>query len=1325
MKKRGMKTVGRLAGLVLSASAVGAICGSAAGSPIRGAWSEDLRSQSSIVDEGASPESGSVLEALLRASDRRAELEGKDSAAERDRLMAQLRIATHCFVENPTPEQLENIVTMYGALPPGLVMARGLNNRFFTGTDIWSGEPAVGVPAVTIPVDPTILGPATRIRLTYSFPADGVPWGTGGQTNDLGQQLRDMFPESGVDRGRELIRQAIAQWTLACAVTYEELNDNNEPLNNGPSTPPTSLLLGNGDIRLGAFAQSTGSGVLAYNFLPGSGGDMAINSSFFPQYRLQVSNNFRLFRNALAHEHGHGLGFLHSVPCSQTKLLEPFSSSVYDGPQIDDLRGAQQMYGDRFAPNHTSATAYNLTSDYGPLSNAAGDMGVSVREQNLSTNGPAIRSDSSTNPTGEDWFQFRLDSNQPVRITVRPTGGTYSNGPQTLDMTDDACAGEIIALEAAQSAGNLNFQLYRAVDLSTVLGGAGQSAVEGQLEQVQFASGTFFGPLLANTYLLRVWDAGAAVAQPKPVQLYDLEIRVGSPTTAAQQFKYPPLAVAGINKRIAVNEPCSFIGDLLSRAREPGIALRTQQFEWDITGVGGVPGADGVFEITNNPVDPVAIPPTPLSPPGLLRQPVYTYTANGVFPATLRVTDDNGLVDTHTIMVTVTGVPIEVTAITPNSGRQGETLSVTITGLNLGAVSDISQISLPGSTGITLSAPSGIVVSGGGTQIDGVVLTIASSAPLGFRDLRVTDGTTTDTLAPAFEVRRMLMPPANDLCDNSVEWTMPMVDLGAPSYVCVVSHPFNNTDANRTFPQEFAGTPCDPIGMFADVWYRWQVRKTGRLTVSTNSLPLFSSRVAVYRTWTCGALTLGPPFDRLVGCGIDGIPFSFDVNDGDQLLFRVGSTVENTGGNGWVDLALLPLFGACCNGATGACTLVAEAGCDANQETFQGRGTVCGGCPSPTGACCFPDGTCGIAGNGMPTTLSVCATAGGMYRGAQTVCATANCPVTTQGACCNPVTGACEMTTLDLCLPPGVWTAQMCGSLTCTANMGACCAPDGTCSFRPRPDCDMVTGIYSGDAVLCAAVMCAQPMGACCDPFDGSCANVTSAVCAGTGGVFAGAGTTCATQTCTQPPMGRCCLISSCVMTQQSNCNGGFTAGGTCVPDPCPVYGACCVGAACSGAIPITAAACIAAGGTFLGRNSTCGGSPCSVFNGACCLSAGNCFVDTSSACTTANGNFRGPNSDCSPNPCPLPIGACCAGTICSIAPQASCNGRWGGSGTTCPVATCCQADVNGQSGLTVEDIFDFLGLWFTGDPAANFDGTPGILIDDVFAFLTAYFTGC
>lgn len=56
---------------------------------------------------------------------------------------------------------------------------------------------------------------------------------------------------------------------------------------------------------------------------------------------------------------------------------------------------------------------------------------------------------------------------------------------------------------------------------------------------------------------------------------------------------------------------------------------------------------------------------------------------------------------------------------------------------------------------------------------------------------------------------------------------------------------------------------------------------------------------------------------------------------------------------------------------------------------------------------------------------------------------------------------------------------------------------------------------------------------------------------------------------------------------------------------------------------------------------------------------------------------------------------------------------------------TVCPADYNGVGGLSVQDIFDYLASYFSGDPRADFNFVGGVSVQDLFDFLESYFGGC
>jgi hypothetical protein len=86
---------------------------------------------------------------------------------------------------------------------------------------------------------------------------------------------------------------------------------------------------------------------------------------------------------------------------------------------------------------------------------------------------------------------------------------------------------------------------------------------------------------------------------------------------------------------------------------------------------------------------------------------------------------------------------------------------------------------------------------------------------------------------------------------------------------------------------------------------------------------------------------------------------------------------------------------------------------------------------------------------------------------------------------------------------------------------------------------------------------------------------------------------------------------------------------------------------------------------------------------------------------------------------------------MCSVGFEPDCTGIFQGQATACgPMGnptTCCPANIDRLSGVTVQDIFGYLFFYFQTppDPRADFnlDGTVGL--GDLFAFLNAWFVGC
>jgi hypothetical protein len=137
---------------------------------------------------------------------------------------------------------------------------------------------------------------------------------------------------------------------------------------------------------------------------------------------------------------------------------------------------------------------------------------------------------------------------------------------------------------------------------------------------------------------------------------------------------------------------------------------------------------------------------------------------------------------------------------------------------------------------------------------------------------------------------------------------------------------------------------------------------------------------------------------------------------------------------------------------------------------------------------------------------------------------------------------------------------------------------------------------------------------------------------------------------------------------------------------------------------------------------------------GSCCPST----LGTGTSCTMTDspgcsGVFTA-GGVCTPNPCVPQTGACCRGTTCAATIAAACptqtGQRFAGLGTTCNVpgnhtTPCCAADFNQGGTVTVQDLFDFLAAYFSGDIRADINASSALTVQDLFDYLAAYFAGC
>lgn len=315
------------------------------------------------------------------------------------------------------------------------------------------------------------------VTIRWSIVPDGLSMpneGLGAGTNNINAKLTSTFGT--LEAGKNIIRQVFQKWSDLTGISYTEVSDDGASWGSSGSAA-------RGDVRLAAHGL-TNNNVLAYNFFPGTGtgGDMVINSNnnWGPS-----TNNWREFRNILAHEHGHGIGLEHVCPLNSTKLMEPFLATNFDGPQHDDIRGAQRHYGDNYEGNDSAATATVVP-------NASG----------LSLFLNASIDDNSD----ADWFSFAGETNMTISVTASPSGTVYTAGPETAQCNTGSSVNSL-------TVHNLRIQLYRSN--GTVLVTTQDATSSGASETLSnFVLST------TETYHIRVSPVGTT----DNIQMYNLSV---------------------------------------------------------------------------------------------------------------------------------------------------------------------------------------------------------------------------------------------------------------------------------------------------------------------------------------------------------------------------------------------------------------------------------------------------------------------------------------------------------------------------------------------------------------------------------------------------------------------------------------------------------------------------------------------------------------------------------------------------------------------------------------------------------------------------------
>jgi hypothetical protein len=269
-------------------------------------------------------------------------------------------------------------------------------------------------------------------RLTWSIVPDGTPTigdsgSASGKTSNLIARLDAIYGSASQPVLQNKVwfahfQSVFNRWSELSGLEFVyEPNDDGVVQSNGNA----GQVGVRGDIRIAGHNIDGNSGILAYNYYPDLGEMVIDTADNF--YTITSANSLRL-RNVVSHELGHGVGLGHVLPVDQTKLMEPYLTTSFDGPQFDDILEAHRRYGDQWeqgSGNDSVATATNLGSLSQGQSVAIGSDAVDSRVVMGDTDFISIDDDSD-----QDFFRFQVSGSSIASLTLWPLGPSYLSGPE-------------------------------------------------------------------------------------------------------------------------------------------------------------------------------------------------------------------------------------------------------------------------------------------------------------------------------------------------------------------------------------------------------------------------------------------------------------------------------------------------------------------------------------------------------------------------------------------------------------------------------------------------------------------------------------------------------------------------------------------------------------------------------------------------------------------------------------------------------------------------------------------------------------------------------
>lgn len=341
--------------------------------------------------------------------------------------------------------------------------------------------------------------------LTWSFVPDGL-FIDPRNAQDVGAPSELFSRMDGLFLGNralwiDLMEQTFERWSELIGTSYTRVTNGVDDWDDGAAWGSAGSAT-RGDIRISMRNIDGGGGVLAFNFFP-SNGDMVMDRS---ENWSQPADNHRYLRNTVLHEHGHGLGMFHVCPANNSKLMEPFLNTGFDGPQHDDIRGGQRHYGDPFESDNTPATA----TDLGVLISGVPVTPGIVPGADVGPNTSILSIDADGE---QDYFLFTTSDPGDLTLTVTPLGLEYDSSSQNPDSSCNF--GNFIQ---SLTIANLNVRLIDD-DGFTILA-MGETQPAGVAETISIAL------TQPGDYYVRVFEGSGVMENPTESQLYQLELMI-------------------------------------------------------------------------------------------------------------------------------------------------------------------------------------------------------------------------------------------------------------------------------------------------------------------------------------------------------------------------------------------------------------------------------------------------------------------------------------------------------------------------------------------------------------------------------------------------------------------------------------------------------------------------------------------------------------------------------------------------------------------------------------------------------------------------------